>query len=295
VTQRASKVRQVDDVARLVAPGMTLAIGGFWYHNQPAAFARALVRAGARDLKLTGAPVGSYVHDLLIGAGAVSRLMTPHVSFDELGLSPSLRIAAESGQLVIDECDEATLIGAFRAGGQGLPTMPVQSLRLSGVIDQCSWATTNGNSDGGSVAAIVPDVAVIHVAYADRFGNGCHLLSPFADRLLARLSKRVVLTTERLVENALIRADPRHTTILGMWVDDVLELPGGARPGSCHGVYGEDLDELRRYVAAAEARRQGDQAPFNTYIKDDVLCTEDVYRLRHPYPESPTPAASSNG
>jgi len=264
---RAGKLSTMDEAARLVEPGMTIAVGGFWNNNQPNAFARALVRAGLRGLRLTGPPVGGYAHDLLIGAGVVDHLLTPHVSFDALGLSPNLRWAAESGALDVDECEEACLIGGFRAAAQHLDALPVRSLRLTEVVEHSSLVRpSDGSLADKEAVAVRPDLAVVHVGYADRFGNGCHLTTPFADRLIARVADRVVLTAERIADNEEIRADPRHTTILGMWVDAVVEAPAGAAPGACHGVYPEDTDELSRYLALGEARRKGDPAGYEDYL-----------------------------
>jgi glutaconate CoA-transferase subunit A len=254
--------------SRWSAPA-TRALGGFWYHNQPAEFARALVRSGVGGLRLTGAPVGGYAHDLLVATGAVDRLLTPHVSFDELGLSPSLRTAAESGALVIEECEEASLVGSYKAGAQGLAALPVQSLRETALAELSPLVRPSaGGLAGKEAIALVPDVAVLHVAECDEYGNGRHHRSFLADRLLARVSRRVVLTTERVIGNDEIRSEPRFTTVLGIWVDAVVELPGGALPGSCHGVYGEDRAALERYVAACEARRRGDPSAFDGYLAE---------------------------
>jgi glutaconate CoA-transferase subunit A len=265
---RASKLSTMDDAVRLVEPGMTIAVGGFWNNNQPNAFARALVRAGLRGLRLTGPPVGGYAHDLLIGAGVVDRLLTPHISFDALGLSPNLRWAAESGALSVDECEEACLIGGFRAAAQHLDALPVRSLTLTEVVEHSSLVRqSDGRLADREAVAVRPDVAVVHVGCADAYGNGCHLTTPFADRLIARVAQRVVLTAERIVHNDEIRADPRHTTILGLWVDAVVEAPGGAAPGACHGVYPEDTDGLLRYLQLGEARRKGDPKGYESYLE----------------------------
>jgi glutaconate CoA-transferase subunit A len=278
-SSRRSKVVALEEAVAMVETGMTLAIGGYWYHNQPAAFARALVRSGVGGLRLTGAPVGGYAHDLLIGAGVVNRLLTPHISFDELGLSPNLRRAAESGELSIGESEEACLIGGFRAAAQDLAALPVRSLSLTEVIEHSPLVRpSSGDLALREAIALAPDVAVIHVAYADQYGNGCHLGSPLADRLLARVSRRVILTAERIAANDEIRADPRHTSVLGLWVDAVVEMPLGAHPCSCHGVYGEDRTSLESYIEAGEARRRGDPGPYQRYLSQVAALSPADYR-----------------
>lgn len=277
--RRKSKVVSLDDAVSMIKPGMTIAVGGYWYHNQPSELARALVRAGITGLRLTGAPVGGYVHDLLIGCGVVDRLLTPHVSFDELGLSPNLRRAAEAGEISIDECEEACLIGGFRAAAQDLPALPVRSLRLTEVIDQSTLVRpSDGSLSEREAIAVIPDVCIVHVACSDMFGNGCHLGAQLADRLLTRVSKRVIVTTEQVVDNERIREDPRHTTVLGLWVDAVVESPLGAHPCACPGVYGEDRGALEAYIAAGEAWRRGKPDDYQRYVSDLVEASPEAYR-----------------
>jgi glutaconate CoA-transferase subunit A len=255
---RTNKAVTLATAAELVANGDTVALGGYWYHNQPAAFARELVRAGKRDLVVSGSPVGGYAQDLLLGAGIATRTVLPHLSFDDFGLSPNLRYAVEGDRAVVDECDEAVLVGGFRAAAQRLAALPVAALRRSWIVDHSPLVvSTDGRLSEREARAFTPDVVVVHVAFADAYGNGVHLRSPFADRVLVRAGRRVVLTAERLVPNEQIRAEPHRTTIPGLYVDAVVEAPGGAFPGSCHGVYPADEQALEAYLRAAEARRRG--------------------------------------
>ena len=62
-----------------------------------------------------------------------------------------------------------------------------------------------------AVPALYPDVGVIHVHEADRFGN-CRIRgTSVADPDLARASKKLIVTCERLIPNDAIRQDPTQT------------------------------------------------------------------------------------
>src|SRR5579875_1042072 len=67
----------------------------------PNALARALVRRGARGLRLLGVPVSGYAADLLIGAGCVAEVESSAVSLGEAGPAPRFRAALRAGRLTM--------------------------------------------------------------------------------------------------------------------------------------------------------------------------------------------------
>jgi len=71
-----------------------------------------------------------------------------------------------------------------------------------------------------------------------------------AERELARASKRVIITAERLVNNAEIRNDPGATAIPFYVVDAVVEVPYGSYPGNMPYLYFSDEDHLSEWLEA---------------------------------------------
>src|SRR5689334_18832210 len=65
----------------------------------PCAFARALVRAGKRELRLLGVPTSGYATDLLIGAGCVASVETSAVTLGEAGTAPRFVAAFAAGRI----------------------------------------------------------------------------------------------------------------------------------------------------------------------------------------------------
>ncbi|MFC7608756.1 sugar phosphate isomerase family [Teichococcus aestuarii] len=53
------------------------------------ALAKALIRRGARGLRLLGVPVSGFATDMLIGAGCVAEVQTSAVSLGEAGFAPA--------------------------------------------------------------------------------------------------------------------------------------------------------------------------------------------------------------
>jgi glutaconate CoA-transferase subunit A len=254
--------------------GMTIAIGGFNTANHPMPVVRGIVRRGLRRLRVIGGTIAGLELDLLIGAGCVDEVVTSSVTGEALAATgPFFRHAAESGAVRVWESDEGILYAGLRAAGQGLPFLPWKAgigTSLPEVNpDLRVFLDPIGGEELLAVPALKPDVAVIHVQRADAFGLGQHVGSGFGDRLLHRAADRTILTTERLVPNESIRADPLHTSI--PYADAVVRAPWGSHPFSSPGGYLVDELHLQEYIDAANSARRGNRAPFEAYLERYVV------------------------
>ena len=86
------------------------------------------------------------------------------------------------------------------------------------------------------IPALFPDVCIIHVQKADRFGNAVIEGPAINDIALAAACRKVIITAERIVPEMTIRENSIGT-IPFFYVDAVVEMPYGAFPGSCPGHY----------------------------------------------------------
>ena len=93
----------------------------------------------------------------------------------------------------------------------------------------------------GIVKAIVPDVGVIHVQRCDAEGNAQKWGTLGVDFEGINASKRIIITTEKIVESNVIQRDPNRTMIPGFRVSAVVEQPFGAYPSYLAGCYNEGL------------------------------------------------------
>lgn len=254
--ERPSKIRELEDVLAWVEPGCRLAFGGFLIHNKPSTFVRALVRAGIGDLHLYSCPTASYDVDLLIGAGLVTETVLGNVSFDYLGPAPQYSAAVAAGSIDAVIADEAIVAGGYMATIEGIPYHPLESERGHDVATSCRLVTPYRSHTGHDLVAvspIAPDVAVLHVQQADPYGNCRHLGSVWGDVMIAKASRRVIVTTDELITEGEIRRSPRATTLPGQLVDAVVVVPHGAHPCSSHGRYLHDEAHLRAYLEAGGA------------------------------------------
>ena len=95
---------------------------------------RALVRRGARKLRLLGVPQLGLCADLLIGAGCVAEVETSAVSLGEAGLAPRFTEAAEKGEIVVRDATCPAVHTALQAAEKGVPFMPLRGVLGSDLV-----------------------------------------------------------------------------------------------------------------------------------------------------------------
>lgn len=223
----------------------------------PCAFARALVRRGARDLRLLGVPVSGWATDLLIGAGCVAQVQTSAVTLGEAGPAPRFTAAVAAGTLEVLDATCPAIHTMLQAAEKGVPYMPLRGLLGSDVLaHRPDWRVVqNPFSDAPDpivlLPALSPDVAVFHAVMADAHGN------VWVGRrrelaTLAHASRRVLVTVERMVPGNLLD-DERLApgTISGAYIDDISVAERGAWPLGLLDEYPADAAHLRDYARAA--------------------------------------------
>jgi glutaconate CoA-transferase subunit A len=100
------------------------------------------------------------------------------------------------------------------------------------------------------VPALYPDVAIIHVHQCDIYGNARVMGAGVAPAEIAMSSKKLILSTEEIIDTEDIRRQPQRTTIPYYFVDAVVEAPFGCYPGSTPGLYGGDIEHWLEFMAA---------------------------------------------
>ena len=90
------------------------------------------------------------------------------------------------------------------------------------------------------VPALNPDVCVIHVQRADRFGNAQYWGAMGSVQEAALASKSIIVSCEELVEHDVVQASPNFTIIPAFRVHAVMEMPWGGHPSDVLGYYNKD-------------------------------------------------------
>ena len=177
---RAGKVMSLSEAAALVRDGDHVALSGFACARNAVAFSHELIRQGRRDLTLSACILGLDA-DLLVGAGAVKRLVYGGGSLDRYGPIQCVNRAYEQGKVVAEYYSSLAVCFRYLAGALGIPFMPIRSMLGSDLLTRLEEETAPDNVlemdcpfTGDHVVllrALVPDVAVLQVQVADAEGN----------------------------------------------------------------------------------------------------------------------------
>lgn len=248
-----------DAVGRLVRDGDYLAIGGFGCDRIPTAVIHEVVRQKKQNLRFAGHTATHDFQILCAGnlTGRGKTLAAVDVAYivglEARGLSAHARRVMESGEVAVTEWTNYALAVRLKAAAMGLSFLPARSMlgtdtfrHSAAKIVTCPFT----QMPYAALPALYPDVALIHVHEADIYGN-CRIKGiTVADADLARASKHVIISCERLIPNEEIRRDPAQTLIPYFCVDAVCEAPFGSYPGNMPYEYYSDESHLKEWLEA---------------------------------------------
>jgi len=254
---RAEKLTTLPEAVRLVKDGDHIAIGGCLYSRTPLALLSEVLRQGRSGLTLSR-NLMCYEGEWFMAAGAVEALVTSWFGIGlPWGLSRIMREQVESGRVRFEEWSHLALGLRYRAGAMGVPFLPTLTMLGSDLMGVAEAKTMTCPFTGETVClvpALFPDVALLHVHRADRFGN-CQVDGyPHMDADIARAATAVLVTAEEIIPEEEVRRHPDQTLIPGLVVDALVEVPFGAFPHECYGLYEADFTHFDRYVAAITAK-----------------------------------------
>jgi len=273
--EHVDKRMSAADAAALVVDGDHVAIGGTLYSRTPMAMLFELLRQHRQRLTLSR-PLTCYEAELFFAAGAADKIVTSWVGIGlQWGLSPIVRHYVEHGLAEYEEWSHLGLGMGYKAGAMGVPFLPTLTMMGSDIAVQRKLVTLQCPYTGQSVLAIpavIPDVAIIHAHRADKFGNIQIDGYAHMDIDIARAAKRVIVSTESIISPEQIVADPSSTVLPHFAVDAVVEIPFGAYPHECYGLYEADFEHFDDYVALVKSRG-ADGA--REYVESNVFAHED--------------------
>ncbi|MEW6671127.1 MAG: CoA-transferase [Thermodesulfobacteriota bacterium] len=248
-----------DAVARFVADGSEVALGVSQETLIPFAAGHEIMRQQKRDLTLIG-PISDILFDQMIGGGCVRRIRAAWVGNVITGSGYNFRRAVESGAIEMEDHSNLTLMTALLAGALGVPFMPTRTALGSDLFKTNPSLLPSMCPFSGeklvAVRAIHPDVAIIHVQRADRFGNA-HLWGNLGiAREAAMASRRIILTAEEIVTPEKISSDPNRVLLPGFRVNAVVHAPWGAHPSPVPGYYNRDHQTFIDYRSASTTPRR---------------------------------------
>lgn len=231
-------------VSKYVQSGCCLGLG---LNFHPTAATYEMCSQGVTDLTLVW-DSHVWLASVLIGLGRVKKAEFAYNWGGIEGQDNVWRRAVEKGiprPIEIEEYSNYSMGQRWFAGSIGLPFMPTKSMLGSDMITYNPRIKVMQDPYGGEPVALVPasnpDVALIHVQKADSMGN-CQMMGIYGNTdVLARASRRVIVTCEEIVPTGEIRRSPNLTVIPYMYVDAVVEVPYGGHYRECSYYYLHDL------------------------------------------------------
>ena len=242
------------EVVAELRDGMTIGIGGWGSRRKPMSIVREILRSDLMDLNLVsygGPDVG-----MLCATGKVRKVVYGFVSLDSIPLEPHFRAARQSGAIEVMELDEGMLQWGLRAAAYRLPFLPCRAGLRSAVMDTNPElrVVTSPYDDGEELVAMPAlrlDAALVHANRADLRGNGQYLGRDwYYDDWFCMAADRAFMSCERIVDTGdfLKEGSEQTLKISRMWVDGVVEAPGGARFTSNPPDYQRDEELQREYA-----------------------------------------------
>lgn len=255
-------VDEREAVARLVSDGDYVSYDFSSFTRGPASLIREIIRQGKRNLWFC-AKFTLMESTLLMAGGCLEGV---DVGF--LGLGQAVGRAVAEGRLKVSEWTNGTLTLRHLAGAMGVPFLPTRTLLGSDTLERSGARVVRDPFTGGPVAlvpAVNPDVGLVHVHQCDVYGNGRCFGPGVSPVETAMASRKVIISTDEIIDHEDIRRDPGRTTIPYYLVDAVVYAPFGAHPGGLPGVYEMDQEHLNEFLAC-----EGDPGRLAGYLEKYV-------------------------
>jgi acyl CoA:acetate/3-ketoacid CoA transferase alpha subunit len=273
-----SKVKPLAEAVASIPVGSHVSLSGFATARCAMAFAHEVIRQGIKNLTVSQC-VGGMDADLLVGAGAVERIVYGGGSRGRSGQHHCICRGIEERKLKVEELSSLSMTFRYLAGSLGLPFIPIRSLNGSDILKQLMEVappvvgTLKDPFTGDEwlvLKPLIPDVSVVQVQIADEEGNAWILGPRWDNEEQVKASVRAIVITERLVSTETIRNFPERTLIPGFKVSHVVHLPFSAHPSSVYSVYDYDKDHIEKYSEASKTPQD-----FQQYLDEYVYGVKD--------------------
>jgi glutaconate CoA-transferase subunit A len=243
-------VTEQEAIKDLVSDGDYLCYDCTLIMRGPSSLVREIIRQKKRNLSV-GGRFTYFIISLLAAADCISCI---DVGF--IGIGKALSQALDTGKIKVTEWSNSAITMRLLAGAMGVPFMPVRFLGGSDAFHYSAAKLVQSPFDDTKVTlvpALNPDVGLIHVHQCDVYGNARIFGPSVSPKEIAAASKKVIISTEEIIDHEYIRRDPGKTTIPYYLVDAVVEAPFGAHPGEVQGQYSSDSERIVELAAASQS------------------------------------------
>lgn len=261
-------------ISRFVHDGDQLVIGNYTV-GSCAELVYEVIRQRRKGLTLYSQS-GIFDVEVLIGGGCVDRLVTAYVmrAGGKKGGSAAER-AMRAGTLQMEDLTNFDYNARLVAGMHGMTFIPVLEavmatdlFRKRGFMGEDKYRVIDCPYTGKkilTVPAANPDVCIVHVQRADKFGNAQYWGAMGSVAAAALASQRIVVSCEEVVDHEIIQSSPHLTVIPAYRVNAVVEVPWGAHPTEVLGYYNFD-SAMYGLFTVADSTAEGLQAWMDEWV-----------------------------
>ena len=271
----ASKVMTTKEaVSRFVQDGDSV-ITGNYTEALPMSLIFEIIRQKKKGLTYYSQS-GTYDGEFMIAGGGVVRMVSAFIT-KQGGRSAGSMVERyqRAGKLEVEDYTNFTYAARLAAGAYGYSYMPVlpsvmdtDVFRIRGFMGDKKFGVTTCPFTGRPIPVVPaanPDVCLLHVQRADKFGNAQHWggLGSTVHACLA--SKKIIVTCEEIVDHDIIKSSPHLTIVPAFRVSAVIEEPYGCHPAELPGYRNRDMAMLSLYLKAY-ATEEGLTAIFDEWV-----------------------------
>jgi len=232
-----------ESIDRFVPDDSSVAMGLCLESLIPFAAAHEIIRQRKKNLTLIG-PISDILFDQVIGADCVRKIQAAWVGNVITGSCYNFRRAVESHTLEMEDHSNLTVAMALRAGAMGVPFMPARTALGSGLYDtNPSLKSITCPFSGvrlSAIAALNPDVTIVHVQRSDESGSAHAWGNLGVARDACLGSRKIIIIAEEIVAADIIARDPNRVLTPGFRVSAVVHHPWGGHPSPVPGFYNRD-------------------------------------------------------
>lgn len=260
MTDPNGKIMSAEEaIRRFVSDGDQLVIGNYTV-GSCAELVYEVIRQRKTGLTLYSQS-GIFDVEVLVGAGCVEKLVTTYVmrAGGRKGGSAVER-ALQAGAIQMEDYTNFDYNARMVAGMHGMTfiqvlegVMATDLFRKRGFMGDDKFRVIDCPYTGKkllTVPAATPDVCIVHVQRADKFGNAQYWGALGSVAAAALASRRIIVSCEEIVEHDIIQSSPHLTIIPAYRVNAVVEVPWGAHPTEVLGYYNLDAPMYGLFMMA---------------------------------------------
>lgn len=273
-TSGSKVMTTAEAITRFVKDGDSV-ITGNYNESMPTSLMYEIIRQKKKGLTYFSQS-GSFEGEFMVYSGCVDKMISAFIykwgGREKGGIIEQYQRA---GKLQIEDYTNFTYNARLAAGAFGYSFMPVlpaimdsDVFKIRAFMGDEKFGTVTCPFSGKTIPVVPaanPDVCLLHVQRADKYGNAQHWggLGSTVHACLA--SKTILVTCEELVESDVIKSSPHHTIVPGFRVAAVIEEPYGCHPFEMLGYRGLDTAMFSLINQAFKAEN-GMQAYFDEWI-----------------------------